>query len=254
MIVAATCLRSSPSSLARIRLLLCDDQVLFRAGMVAVLGARPALEVVGEAGNGAAAIRAVERLRPHVVLMDVEMPGLDGIEVTRRLIQMRRDVKVVILSMHVEGQRVARCLEAGASGYVLKDVGVAELTHAIQVVAGGGQYLSRAALTRFARQAPPEPAPNSCDLLTNRERQVLTLLAEGLSVKEVAARLERSVNTAAAHTYNLMHKLDVHERAGLVKYAIAHGLIPMPAVEGPVAGPRLQAESGSGMPKSGFSR
>jgi two-component system response regulator NreC len=156
---------------------------------------------------------------------------------------------------------VARCLEAGASGYVLKDVGVAELAHAIEAVAGGGRYLSPAALSRFIedRGQPVAPSRDSYCLLTEREREVLRLLAEGLSVKEVAARLDRSVKTAEAHKYNLMQKLGVHKRAALVKYAIGHGLIQMPGQEDaslPEAAEdgRAQAESGRGMPKSGFSR
>jgi DNA-binding NarL/FixJ family response regulator len=218
---------------ARIRILLCDDQALFRAGMKAVLGAQPLLEVVGEVADGRAALDDVQRLRPDVVLMDVEMPSLDGIEATRRLVQAHPDVKVVILTQHLEGQLVARSLEAGASGYVLKDVPVAELAHAVELAAGGGRYLSPAALDRLIdhRGHVVERTRTSYDLLTDREREVLKLLADGLSVKEVAVRLDRSVKTAEVHKYNLMHKLGVHHRTGLVKYAIAHGVVQVPYLE-----------------------
>jgi two-component system response regulator NreC len=165
--------------------------------------------------------------------MDAELPGLDGIEATRHLSRIRRDIKVVILTASREGQRVSRCLEAGACGYVLKSVPVAELTHAIEVVAGGGRYLSPAAQAQFIEygEIPGGHARTSYDLLTEREREVLRLLADGLSVKEVAVRLDRSVKTADVHKYNLMRKLGLHDRAGLVKYAIAHRVVDVPLID-----------------------
>jgi two-component system response regulator NreC len=202
----------------RVRVLLCDDHSLFRAGMTALLREQPLLEVVGEAADGRAAVEEVERLRPDVVLMDIEMPQLNGVEATWRITQARPDVKVLILTMHVDHQLVARCLEAGASGYVLKDVPVAQLAHAVEKVLD-------------PRGQPIVPTRSNYDLLTAREREVLKLLADGLSIKEVAARLQRSVKTAEAHTYNLMHKLGVHHRAGLVKYAIAHQIVHVPVVD-----------------------
>jgi DNA-binding NarL/FixJ family response regulator len=216
-----------------VRLLICDDHALFRAGMTAVLREQPGLEVVGEAGDGQAALAEVERLRPDVVLMDIAMPRLDGFEATRRITQAHKEVKILILSMYVEDQLVARCLDAGASGYVLKDVPVAQLAHAIQAVARGEQYLSAAAEDKVmdGRGYRIARARTKYDLLTDREREVLKLLADGLSVKEVAARLGRSMKTAEVHKYNLMRKLGVHDRAGLVKYAIAHRLIQLPVFE-----------------------
>jgi DNA-binding NarL/FixJ family response regulator len=229
---------SSPSSerpraRAKIRLVVCDDQALFRAGLRAILAAQPRMEVVGDSVDGPSVLKEVDRLRPDVVVMDIGMPRLDGIEATRRLAHAHRELKVLILTAYLEGQLVARCLEAGAAGYVLKDVPVEELAHAIETVAGGGRYLSPAALERLIdhRGRPVEPTRTSYDLLTEREREVLKLLADGLSVKEVAARLDRSVKTAEVHKYNLMHKLGVHHRTGLVKYAIAHGLVQVPYLE-----------------------
>ncbi len=216
-----------------VRLLVCDDHALFRAGMKAVLDAQPGLEVAGEAGDGQAALDEVERLRPDVVLMDIEMPRLNGVEATRRITQAHREVKVLILTMYVDEELVARCLEAGASGYVLKDVPVAQLTYAIEAVAGGGRYLSPAVVDRVIdhRGQRIERTRTKYDLLTDREREVLKLLADGLSIKEVAARLERSVKTAEVHKYNLMQKLGVHHRAGLIMYAIAHRLVQVPMFE-----------------------
>jgi DNA-binding NarL/FixJ family response regulator len=221
------------ASRTTIRLLLCDDQALFRAGMKAVLSAHSRMEVVGEAEDGRQALAAAERLRPAVVLMDAELPGLDGIEATRHLLRIRPEIKVVILTASREGQRVSRCVEAGACGYVLKSAPVAELTYAIEAVAGGGRYLSPAAEARFVEysEIPGSHARTGYDLLTEREREVLRLLADGLSVKEVAARLDRSVKTAEVHKYNLMRKLGVHHQTALVKYAIAHGIVEVPLPE-----------------------
>ena len=236
MLGPATVSRSSDPSRARakIRILLCDELALFRAGIKAVLDAQPGLAVVGEAADGRAVLDEVERLHPDVVLIDVEMPFLDGIEATRRLLaQAHADVKVVILTQHLEGQLVARSLEAGATGYVLKDVPVAELAQAVEIAAAGGRYLTPAALDKLIdhRGRPVERTRTSYDLLTGREREVLKLLADGLSVKEVAVRLDRSVKTAEVHKYNLMHKLGVHHRTGLVKYAIAHGVVQVPYLD-----------------------
>lgn len=216
-------------------MLLCDDQALFRAGMKAVLGEQPALEVVGEAGDGQAAIDETARLRPDVVLMDIEMPRLNGVEATHRITRAHRDVKVLVLTMYDERELVARCLEAGASGYVLKDVAVAELAGAIEAVAGGGRYLSPGVVDTLVDDDGHlvERTRTRYDLLTDREREVLKLLADGLSVREVAVRIDRSVKTAQVHKYNLMHKLDVHHRTGLVKYAIAHRLVQVAAFEDP---------------------
>jgi two-component system, NarL family, response regulator NreC len=217
----------------KVRLLLCDDQSLFRAGMKALLGKQPTLEVVGEAADGQAALEQAERLRPDVVLMDIEMPLLSGIEATRRITQARTEVKVLVLSMYVDDLLVARCLEAGASGYIIKDAPVDQLAYAVETVAGGGRYLSPGAVDKVIdrRGQIIERNRTRYDLLTNREREVLKLLADGLSIKEVATRLDRSVKTAEVHKYNLMQKLNVHDRAELIRYAIAHRLVQIPVFE-----------------------
>jgi two-component system, NarL family, response regulator NreC len=214
----------------KLRLLLCDDHALFRAGMKAVLHEQPGLDVAGEAGDGQAALDEVERLRPDVVLMDIEMPRLNGFDATRRITQAYKEVKVLILTMYAEEHLVARCLEAGASGYVLKDVPVSQLVYAIEAVARGERYLSPRAMESVLDEQGQrlERGRTKYDLLTDREREVLKLLADGLSVKEVASRLDRSVKTVEVHKYNLMRKLGVRDRAGLVKYAIAHRLVQLP--------------------------
>jgi len=216
-----------------VRVVLCDDHALFRAGMKAILQEQPDVDVVGEAGDGQAALNEVERLRPDVVLMDIEMPRLNGFDATRRITQARKEVKVLILTMYAEEHLVARCLEAGASGYVLKDVPVSQLVYAIEAVARGERYLSPKAVETVLDDHGQrlERGRTKYDLLTDREREVLKLLADGLSVKEVAARLERSVKTAEVHKYNLMRKLGVHDRSGLVKYAIAHRLVHVPVFD-----------------------
>jgi DNA-binding NarL/FixJ family response regulator len=226
--------RVNPSALPhKVRLLLCDDHALFRAGMKALLTKQPNLEVVGEAADGQAALEETNRLRPDVVLMDIEMPRLNGIEATRRITQARSKVKVLVLTMYLEDLLVARCLEAGACGYIIKDAPVAQLSYAVETVAAGGRYLSPGAVDQMIdhRGQLIERHRTRYDLLTNREREVLKLLADGLSIKEVAARLGRSVKTAEVHKYNLMQKLDVHDRGELIRFAIAHRLVQVPVFE-----------------------
>lgn len=201
--------------------------------MRALLTEQTRLEVVGEAADGQAGVEEAERLRPDIVTMDVEMPRLSGVEATRRIIQACPETRVLILTMYVDDQVVARCLEAGASAYVLKDEPVSQLAYAIEAVAGGGRYLSPAAVDKVIdhRGQPRERGRTRYDLLTDREREVLKLLVDGLSTKQVAARLERSVKTAEVHKYNLMHKLGVHDRAELIRYAISHRLVQVPVFE-----------------------
>jgi two-component system response regulator NreC len=217
----------------KIRLLLCDDHALFRAGITAVLNEQTGLEVVGEAGNGRAAVEEADRLRPDVVLMDIMMPGLGGYEATRRIRQANPQVKVLVLTMYAEQQVVARCLEAGASGYVLKDVPVSQLSYAIEAVFRGERYLSPAAVDQVIgeRGQPLERTPTSYDLLTDREREVLKLLADGQSMKQVATSLQVSVKTVEVHKYNLMRKLGVRGSVGLIKYAIAQQLVQVPVFD-----------------------
>jgi two-component system response regulator NreC len=216
-----------------VRVLLCDDHALFRAGIKAVLREQPGVEVVGEVADGQAALEAVERLHPDVVLMDIEMPRLNGFDATRRIVQAHRSVRVVILTMYAEEQLVARCLEAGACGYVLKDVPVSQLVYAVEAAGRGERYLSPRAVDQVLDEygQPLARAQTKYDRLTDREREILKLLADGLSVKEVAAKIGRTAKTVEVHKYNLMRKLGVHDRAELVKYAIAHRLVQLPVFD-----------------------
>jgi DNA-binding NarL/FixJ family response regulator len=212
---------------------ICDDHALFRAGIKSVLAEEPTIEVVGEAENGLKAVETVLALRPSVVLMDIEMPDLSGFEATRRIKQAEESIKVLILTLYDDEQIVARCLDAGASGYVLKDVAPSQLIYAIQSVHKGERYMSPGALTRIVEHyvGRPDRARTRYDLLTDREREVLMLLAQGLSIKEVAARLGLSVKTADVHKSNLMRKLDLHNRSDLIKYAIQEKLINVPRLD-----------------------
>jgi two-component system response regulator NreC len=213
--------------------LVVDDHELFRAGVKAILQQQPSIEVVGEASNGREGVEKATGVQPDVVLMDMEMPDLDGLEATRRIGEVAPQAKVLILTMYAEDELIARCMEAGATGYVLKDTPSSQLLYAIDAVAKGGRYMSPSALKsmvdRYVEGAPR--AESRYDLLTDREREVFKLLADGLSVKEVATRLDVSVKTADVHKTNLMRKLDLHDRAELIKYAIQNKLIRLPVLK-----------------------
>jgi len=218
---------------SKIRVLICDDHTLFREGIKAILSQDPLIEVVGEAENGNVGVTKAHQLHPDVVLMDIAMPDLSGFEATRRIRKSERRAKILILTMYEEEDVIARCLDAGASGYVLKDSSLAHLVHAIEVVHMGGQYISSRALKKVVSQYVKgvQSATTSYDLLSDREREVLQLLAEGMSLKDIAIRLKLSVKTVDAHKYNLMRKLDLHDRSQLIKYAIQKKLIHVSQVK-----------------------
>jgi two-component system, NarL family, response regulator NreC len=217
----------------KIRVLICDDHTLFCEGIKAMLRTEPTLEIVGEARDGRVAIEKVKELKPDIVLMDVSMPDVSGFEATRRVRETDENVKVLMLTMHDEEELVARCLEAGASGYIIKDAPANQLLYAIDTVLKGEKYLSPSVLKKVvAGYVKNTHAPRtSYDRLSAREREILKLLAEGLSVKEIATRLNLSIKTVDVHKYNLMRKIDVHDRAELIKYAIQKRLIPVPMSE-----------------------
>jgi len=210
-----------------IRILLCDDHLLIRASLKSLIGEFPGIEVVGEAGDGREALEHVAKSRPSVVLMDIAMPGLNGLEATRRLIKDHPQVRVVMLSMHADESHVLQALRAGASGYVLKGSAPRELEMAIEAVARGEIFLSPAiskhVIDVYLNRA--EGQTNSLDLLTPRQREILQLIAEGKSSKQIAQLLEASVKTIESHRASLMERLDIHDVAGLVRYAIRHGLV-----------------------------
>jgi two-component system response regulator NreC len=216
----------------KIRVLVCDDHTLFREGIKAILSQERSIDVVGEAIDGREAVTRAQRLNPDVILMDISMPDLTGFEATRRIHQSNRKAKILILTMYEEEETIARCLNAGASGYVLKDTPRSHLIHAIDVVHRGGQYLSSRALkkvvTRYVKGT--EVAGTGYDRLSTREREILKLLADGIPLKGIAERLALSVKTVDAHKTNLMRKLDLHDRTALIKYAIEQRVIRVPSL------------------------
>ena len=209
------------------KILLVEDHIVVRQGIKALLSDEPDLEIVGEADDGRAALLAVLKLQPDLVLMDISMPGLNGIEATRQIRQRHPEVKVVVLSMHANEEYVFQVLRAGASGYVLKQSDSSEVLTAIRAALSGGSFLSppisRAVIDDYVRRAEARGQESDLDLLTSREREVLQLLAEGLSNREIAEQLNISVKTVETHRSNMMNKLDVDSKTELVKYALRKG-------------------------------
>jgi two-component system response regulator NreC len=185
------------------------------------------LEIVGEARDGRQAVELVKQQKPDIILMDVSMPDMNGFEATRRVHQSSPEVKVLMLTMHDEEELVARCLEAGAAGYIMKDAPASQLLYAIETIQRGERYLSPNVLKKVmdGYVKNTNRPQTSYDRLTAREREILKLLAEGLTVKEIAVRLNLSVKTVEVHKHNLMKKIDVHDKAELIKYAIQKKLI-----------------------------
>jgi DNA-binding NarL/FixJ family response regulator len=214
-----------------IRILLADDQVLVRAGFRALIDSEDDLEVVGEAGDGREAAELTARLRPDVVLMDIRMPGVDGIEATRRIVadERLRDVRVVILTTFETDEYVFEALRAGASGFLVKDTEPPDLLRAVRVVAAGDALLSpgvtRRLIGEFAANVPAPRSNSSLESLTEREREVMTLVAGGLSNDEIAEQLVVSPATAKTHVSRVMGKLEARDRAQVVVHAYESGLV-----------------------------
>jgi two-component system, NarL family, response regulator NreC len=208
----------------RIRILLADDHAVVRAGFKMILSAQADMEIVGEAGNGREAVESAEELKPDIVVMDVAMPELNGIEATRRLAASLPHCRVVALSMHKDSVYVREILRAGARGYLLKDSPAGDLVSAVRAVASGQSYLSpgvsNAVLDDYRRHVT-----NPIDLLTTREREVLQMIAEGKTNKEIAGVLNLSVYTVDAHRGRIMEKLNLHSINELVRFAVRNGLI-----------------------------
>jgi DNA-binding NarL/FixJ family response regulator len=212
---------------------IADDHTLLRSGLRALLERTPDVRVVGEAADGREALALIEQVHPDVVLMDVTMAGLNGLEATVRATREHRDVRVIVLSMHRTEEYVVHALQAGAAGYLVKDAATAELELAIRTVVEGGVYLSAEAAQRVAeyeerfgsvsaRDGPAALAPRQ---LTPRESEVLQLIAEGRTMPEIASVLAISPKTVETHRYRLMDRLNLHHVAGLVRYAVRVGLV-----------------------------
>jgi two-component system response regulator NreC len=212
----------------RTRVLLADDHTLVRAGVRRILEAQPGMVVIGEVEDGAQALKALKENPPDVLVLDLTMPGTDGFEVLARAKQIVTGLKIIVLTMHADAEYVARAVREGADGYLLKDSAVTDLVAGIEAVREGRAYFTpriQRELTEILR-AKPEPSP--LEVLTEREREVLKCVAEGLSTKEIAGRLDISVRTVETHRANVMRKLDLHSIARLVQFAIREGLVNPP--------------------------
>jgi DNA-binding NarL/FixJ family response regulator len=214
------------------RCLIADDQAMVREGFAAVLAAQPGLQVVGQAADGADAVRQARHLLPDVVLMDVRMPVMDGLQAARQILGSASGParpRVLMLTTFDLDDYVYEALRAGASGFLLKDATAAELVHAVRVVAAGDALLApsvtRRLIADFARRPPSGPPfPRTAGALTERETEVLRLVAKGLSYKQIAERLFLSHRTVQNHVQNTLRKLQLHNRVQLVRYAIEQGL------------------------------
>jgi two-component system response regulator NreC len=213
----------------KLRILLADDHIVMRTGLRALLERQPNLEVVGESEDGRETIELSASLKPDVVVMDVGMPILNGIEATRMIVGQHPTTAVVILSMHSDESYVMRALKAGARAYLLKDSAAADLISAIQAVSQNKAFfspkVSRILAEDYVRVLKQKGAVDSYDLLTSRERQILQLLAEGKANKEVAAALNISPYTVETHRSHILEKLNLHNPAELILYAVRKGII-----------------------------
>jgi DNA-binding NarL/FixJ family response regulator len=210
-----------------VRVLLADDHALVRGGIRALLNTIEGVEVVGEAGNGPDALRLVAELTPDIVLMDVTMPGLNGFEVLEQSKKQFPNIRIIILTVHDAGEYAIQALRAGAAGFLPKSAASNELQLAIEVVSRGETYVSgevsRKTLLQLSQGLTGRTGPMAS--LTPRQREILTLIAEGLSTKDISRRLNISVKTVESHRAQLMERLDIHDVASLVRYAIKMGLI-----------------------------
>lgn len=215
----------------KIRCLVVDDHVLLRQGVRRLLEAEADFEVVADVGNAAEALEKVRIFRPDIVLMDIGMSGLSSFEAVKTIKQEFPSTKVIFLTMYEDEDYMVQCFKAGASGYVLKDTPVPELFGAVREVYHGGNYFSARVLARVVeelRSNSRETTKQSISALTPREREVIKLLAEGNSVRKVADLLGLSAKTVEAHKFNLMRKLDIHNKAQLVTYAIQKKIVSVP--------------------------
>jgi DNA-binding NarL/FixJ family response regulator len=212
----------------RRRILMADDHALVRAGMRALLESLPDVEVVGETGDGLEAVELVRRDPPDVILLDVTMPGLNGLEAAARISRLGVPTRVLMLSMHASPEYAARAFAAGASGYLNKDAAFDELSAALDEICAGRRYLCRAIDPDLVQQYTQQAGngASGLDALTPRQRQILQLVAEGKGTRQIAEILFVSVKTVETHRAQLMQRLGIYDVAGLVRFAIRNGLLP----------------------------
>ncbi len=210
-----------------VRIVLVDDHRLVRAGIRALLEKAPQGEVVGEAADGREAFALIEKQRPDIVLIDIAMPGLNGLDAVDRIKKEWPETKVIVLSMHANEEYVVRALRSDVSGYLIKDAAVDELEDAIRTVTDGEVYFSRRISKRVIRDylTNTDEMRGPLEQLSSRQREVLQLIGEGKNTKEIADILHLSVKTIEAHRLQLMQRLDIHDIPGLVKFAIRTGLV-----------------------------
>lgn len=226
---------NDPSDVKPLRLVLADDHVMFREGLRALLVAWGETEVVGEAGTGEEAIALARQQTPDIVIMDIGMPVLNGLEATRRITRDMPNVKVLILTIHDTDEHFFEALSAGASGYVLKEAAAADLRAALEAVRRGGLFLypsvARRLVSDYLHRVTTGEERSTYETLTQREQEVLQLIGQGYSSQEIADQLVLSVNTVQSHRMHIMEKLNLHTRAELMRYAIRMGLLPRRATE-----------------------
>jgi two-component system response regulator NreC len=215
-----------------IRILVTDDHAVLRAGLTALLNAEPDLTVVGEASDGSECLRVAQAVQPDVILLDINMPGMNGLEVLPLLRQSAPQSRVLVLTMHDDSTYLRQVLRAGGAGYVLKQAADKELLSAIRTVYSGGTFLhpahAQALLTDPSAATPPVQSDNRLEQLSEREQEVLTLIALGYSNKEIAEKLFLSVKTVETYKARIMEKLELTTRAALVRFALQHKLLDEP--------------------------
>ncbi|MFN8472557.1 MAG: response regulator transcription factor [Anaerolineae bacterium] len=215
--------------MSKLRVLLVDDHPVVRLGLRALLESEPDMEVVGEAGNGMEAVSRTQELKPDIVIMDISMPEMDGLEATRRIRALDPDTHVLILTVHAQERYLFPVLKAGAAGYVLKSTVDTELVNAIRVVAQGGAFLypsaTRMVLEDYLNRLQQGEAGDTYEHLSDREREVLKLIALGYTAGEIAEKLVLSPKSVETYRTRIMQKLNLHSRAALVQYALARGLL-----------------------------
>jgi two-component system, NarL family, nitrate/nitrite response regulator NarL len=225
--------KAQPPMKKLIRLLLVDDHPVVRKGLCACLARQEHLRIVGEAGDGPQALDKARQLQPDLMLMDIDLPGMNGLAVAEVLRREQPQIQIVFLSMHSEGEYVMRILQSGARGYVLKHAPTEELVQAIEKVHAGQTYFSPEVAKVALNQIVENQGVQKSGALTDRENEVLVHIAGGLSNKEIACKLGVGVRTVETHRERIMRKLDIHSAAGLTRYAISNGLVALTNLQNP---------------------